>query len=136
MTGWKGRRQLASRWIKLYLHVVILPEGRILLELKARGGGGAAAAAELIVDPVQMHRGCAGARGGLPALGRGGGGGGGSEVREKGKGSARWVFGLKWGAEAARRWPISNLGPALLELRESKTIAAACGVGPVQVSKL
>jgi len=60
MAGWKGRRQLASRRIKLYLHIVVLPEGRILMQLKARGGGGAAAAAELVVDAVQMHRGCAG----------------------------------------------------------------------------
>jgi len=61
MAGWKGRTQLASRRIKLYLHIVVLPEGRILMQLKARGGGGAAAAAELVVDAVQMHRGCAGA---------------------------------------------------------------------------
>ena len=54
-------RQLASRRIKLYLHVVVLPEGRILLELKASGGGSVVAATELVVDAVQMHRGCAGA---------------------------------------------------------------------------
>jgi hypothetical protein len=71
MAEWKKRRQLALRRIKLYLHIVVLPEGRILLELKARGGGGAAAAAELVVDAVQMHRGYAGARGGLPAPGQG-----------------------------------------------------------------
>lgn len=40
-------------------------------ELKACGGGGTAAAAELVVDAVQMHRRCAGARGGLPSSGQG-----------------------------------------------------------------
>lgn len=123
MAGWKGRRRLASRWRNPYLHTVVLPEGRILLELEPRRRGGAAAAAELVVGAVRMHRGCAGARGGLPVPGQGGRGDGGegeSEMQWRRGQQSRWGFGLKWGAEAARRfgWPISNLGsrPAQLEL--------------------
>jgi hypothetical protein len=122
------------RRIKLYLHIVVLPEGRILLELKARGGGGAAAASELVVDAVQMHRGYAGARGGLPAPGRGDGGGGGSEIRQNG---VEMGFRFEMGSGGRERRDVGQFRiwsrPAQLELCESKTIATACGVGPISM---
>jgi hypothetical protein len=89
----KGRRKLAARRRKPYLHVIVLPEGGVILELEPHGGGGDARAAELVVEAVRRHRGCSGEeedfrgwvgrkqRAWRIAVDGGGGGGGGGQLR-------------------------------------------------------
>lgn len=50
---------------ELYMHIVVLLEGRIFQELKAGEGRGATVTVELIVDAALMSSGCAAAQCGL-----------------------------------------------------------------------
>lgn len=67
-------------------------------------------------------------------LGRRDGGGGGSEIRQNG---VEMGFRFEMGSGGRERRDVGQFRiwsrPAQLELCESKTIAAACGVGPVSM---
>jgi hypothetical protein len=53
---------------ELYMHIVVLLEGRIFQELKAGEGRGATVTVELIVDAALMSSGCAAAQCGLSGV--------------------------------------------------------------------
>jgi hypothetical protein len=53
---------------ELYMHIVVLLEGRIFPELKAGEGRGATVTVELIVDAALMSSGCAAAQCGLSGV--------------------------------------------------------------------
>jgi hypothetical protein len=83
--GGRGARRGGEGETNLYLHVVVLPEGGVLLQLEPRGGGA-------VVVAVRQHPGCGGGGDGWDVAGSGqsGGGGGARWSGADGEKKARW----------------------------------------------